>query len=105
MSGQPFESAVPRLCNGVIYLRSAVTDAVYAVDGETGKVLWSNALADQRIDQAPGWVDDVLVAGTEDGTLYTLDPNTGHILREEHFHGGFMPGVPFADGNTIFFGP
>jgi len=43
---QPFESALPRLCNEVVYLRRAVTDAVYAVDAGTGKLLWSNALAD-----------------------------------------------------------
>jgi outer membrane protein assembly factor BamB len=45
VSGQPFESAVPRLCNEVVYLRSAVTDAVYAVDAGTGELLWSNTLA------------------------------------------------------------
>jgi outer membrane protein assembly factor BamB len=104
VGGQPFESGVPLLRKGIIYLGSAVSDAVYAVDAGTGKLLWSNALAHQRIDQAPVWVDGVLLVGTEDGMLYALDPNTGHVLREQHFHGGFMPGVPFVDGNTIFFG-
>ena len=104
-SGPLYESGVPLLENGIIYTGTSVSDAVYAVRANTGQVLWSNSLNGKGVAQAPVLVDHRLLVGDAGGTVFVLNPTSGHVLHSVHFPGGrFMPGVPFVDGNTIFFG-
>jgi outer membrane protein assembly factor BamB len=66
-------------------------------------VEWSNPLNHERIAQAPVLADGWLFVGDDAGTMFTLNPNTGQLVHQIHFPGGgFMPGVPFVDGQTIF---
>ena len=103
-AGPQFESGVPLLIDGTIYVGSSISKAVYAVDAKTGHILWTNGLNHQRIAQAPVLVEGQLLVGDDAGTLFAIDPHTGKVLRSMHFPGGsFMPGVPFVDGRTIFF--
>lgn len=102
-SGPQFESGVPLLSGNTIYVDSSISDAVYALNATTGHVEWSNSLNHQRIAQAPVLADGWLLVGDDAGTLFALNPGTGQIVHQTHFPGGgFMPGVPFGDGQTLF---
>ena len=102
--GALYETGVPLLHHGVVYAGSSVSDAVYALNAVNGSVLWWNQLNHKAIAQAPVLIDHRLLVGDGAGTLFVLNPQNGDVLYSMQFGGGFMPGVPFVDGNTMFFG-
>ncbi len=102
-SGPLFESGVPLLTPSALYAGSSISNAVYAINPKTGNVLWSNPLAGQQIAQAPVIIGQRLLVGDNSGKLFVLNATNGKLLKTIQFPGGgFMPGVPFVVGNTIF---
>jgi quinoprotein glucose dehydrogenase len=78
--GKPGSECTPVVINGIMYFTSP--DAVYAVEPETGKLIWkfaANAVARRGLAYWPGQgsAHPRVYAGVENGKLVALDAATG----------------------------
>jgi hypothetical protein len=77
---------------------------VYALDGDTGAVLWSTP-AGASVTDAPALADDVLYVPTAAGELVALDAATGTVLwRGATGSGAAITAQPASAGGVVFTG-
>jgi quinohemoprotein ethanol dehydrogenase len=92
LPGEQILEATPLAVNGVLYFTGHLS-MVYAVDGVSGKLLWSydpqvwkqypEKLKDLfAINRGVAYADGRVFAGTHDGRLISLDAKTGKLLWE-----------------------
>lgn len=64
-----------------VYFGSSADDAVYALDGVTGEIVWTFR-TDAPVRLAPAAADGRVYAGSDDGCVYCLDAATGGLVWE-----------------------
>jgi len=94
-------SPAARLDAGTLYVAS-FDRHVYAVDADTGRVLWRRATRGPLL-RAPVVTNDLVLvaAGSGDGSLYALDRATGAELWH-HRTGGAIVGEPALAGSRVW---
>ena len=82
-------STTPLVAGGKVY---AGTDSgsFYALDTETGELVWSLETGDWMMS-SPMVVDEVLYAESSDGNLRALDSATGEVVWS--FQKGYFSGI------------
>ena len=76
-----------------------VTGRVYALDAETGAVRWDHALNDPSPFSPPLLTDEHVLVPTNSGTLYAVDPRSGHLVLRVDAGGSFLRGL--ADAGDV----
>ncbi|MBG86689.1 MAG: hypothetical protein CMO80_07290 [Verrucomicrobiales bacterium] len=62
-----------------VYFGSSTEDAIYCLDGKTGKVVWVY-ITEGPVRLAPTCVDGRVYAGSDDGHVYSLDGANGKLI-------------------------
>jgi len=97
------EAAIPLLSDGLLYLGSALTPWMHALDVESGMLVW-----EKRIRGAvKGGVVDVngiVYFGDLGGYLWALNAKTGRVVGDKYMHTAFNVGSPIVDGHTLIIG-
>ena len=111
-TGTNYEESAVVYVDGIAYIGSCSThgeghDALFAVDTNTGEILWSNPIG-------PGYVGpvidgDVIYIGTSshgyDPTneyIYAIDRFTGEELWQRKIYGGIAESIQFDEQNLYF---
>jgi polyvinyl alcohol dehydrogenase (cytochrome) len=75
---------------------------VIALDLATGRTLWKfdrvNGVAVAPINGGPAVVDNKVIFGASDGTIYMLDQATGHLIWSDATRDATHASVAVADG-------
>ncbi len=94
----------PTVRDDTVYVGSDDTH-VYALDIETGTVLWQSQSLGGHHSQilcSPAVVDDTVVVGTGDRAVVALDAETGtHVGREDCTSVPLAPSSPFRPTRTV----
>ena len=90
---------VPAMDDGVLYVG---TDKLYAVEGETGELIWTRQLGGM-VETQPIVVDDKVVVGCDDGYVYAVDKNTGDEVWSCRI-GDVPRGVPWGGDGIVYVG-
>jgi outer membrane protein assembly factor BamB len=106
-----FATGGPIICSpaigddGTVYFGSA-DHKVYALEGTTGKERWEYA-TDGAVDWSPELADNMLVIGSNDGVMYSLEADTGAQCWSLPLLSPFSRAHPTSgtDGNLYFGGP
>jgi outer membrane protein assembly factor BamB len=97
------EAAIPMLAGGTLYLGSAITPWMHAIDSETGMLVWESqthgAVKGGMVD-----VDGTIYFGDLGGYLWALDAKTGHVIGDKQMHTPFNVGSPIVVGQTLIIG-
>jgi len=78
-----------------------VTGRVYAIDAETGALLWDHALNDPSQFSPPLLTDDHVLVPTDSGTLYAVDRESGHLVWRIDGGGTFLRGLSDAGDELV----
>ena len=74
---------------------------VHAVDGETGRTLWTTAVGRQEWPTTPAAVSEDYVAVSNGTTLFVLDARNGQITWERPIGGAPSTGAAIVDTNVF----
>jgi outer membrane protein assembly factor BamB len=69
----------PVYAHGRVYVASSDQLTVYALDGDSGKLLWKY-MASGTIDSSPTIYNGMLVFGSGDGQVHCVDASTGELV-------------------------
>jgi len=72
------------------------TGRVYGLDAETGEMRWDHALNDRSPLTPALLTEDHLLVPTNSGELYSLDPQTGHLVFRVDAGASFLRGLADA---------
>lgn len=98
------KDAVPTVVDGVIYTGSPVTHHEYALDADSGKLLWERAMP-ASMKAAPTVIGKAVVQPLSNGDLVTLDKESGKITHTyNRKEGGYGPQNGVVIGQTLFIG-
>jgi outer membrane protein assembly factor BamB len=100
-SPQGISSMAPVSADDMVFVVD-VTGRVYGLDAETGAVRWDQALNDASSLTPPVLTAEHLLVPTNSGTLYAVDPATGHLLFRIDSGGSFLRGL--AGGGDVLIG-
>jgi outer membrane protein assembly factor BamB len=100
-SPQGISSVAPLSADGMVFAVD-VTGRVYGLDAETGAEVWDQALNDPSPLTPPVLAGDHLLVPTSSGTLYAVDPATGHLVFRIDSGGSFLRGL--AGGGDVLVG-
>lgn len=103
-----FATGGPIICSpaigsdGTVYFGSG-NQKVYAVNGATGKERWEY-LTQAAVDWSPALADDMVVIGSNDGVMYSLEADTGQSCWSLDFLSPLSRSHPSfgTDGNLYF---
>ncbi len=70
---------------------------VYALNGETGDVVWNKQDTDGAVYSSPTVEDDVLYIGTNEGTLYALHTSDGSVKWSYNHDKSIQSGIILKD--------
>lgn len=97
------EAAIPLLADGLLYLGSAITPWMHALDPGSGMLVWESptrgSVKGGLVD-----VDGVIYFGDFGGYLWALDAKTGRVLGDKLMHTAFNVGSPIVVGRTLVIG-
>ena len=97
------EAAIPLLNNDRLYLGSAITPWMHALDASSGMLVWETpthgVVKGGAVD-----VDDVIYFGDLGGYLWALNAKTGRVLGSKFMHTAFNVGSPIVVGKTLIIG-
>lgn len=90
LPGEASLEATPLEVDGVLYFTGSYS-SIYAVDGKTGKLLWTydpqecchNPIKGRYtmpVNRGPAYADGRVFAGTDDGRLIAVDAKTGKMI-------------------------
>jgi outer membrane protein assembly factor BamB len=100
----PQNPAAPAIVGNVIYY--ACRDRLYALDAETGRLLWRYP-ADQPLDAqfrtTPAVAEGIVYVGATDGNLYALSASTGKYLWAFRAQGAILSPPTVVD-DVVYFG-
>ena len=85
----PNQGAIPLVIDGIIY-SSTAANRVFAIDGQTGKLIWWYRPSDTAVfrnfgitaNRGLAWCDNKIFALTLDMRLFSLDPKTGTLIKQ-----------------------
>jgi outer membrane protein assembly factor BamB len=79
---------------------------VYALDGDTGAVVWTTPVGHGSIDQSPALARGVLYFGTGDGTTVAVDSADGSVQWSGTPPAGAQPATtqPVVAGDVVYVG-
>lgn len=99
-SGQDplYATLVPALANGVLYTADS-EGQVYAIDGESGKVLWEAEL-DRPLSGGVGVGGGLVLVGDLRGRLFALDAGTGEQRWRTHVNSEILS-APAANDQVV----
>ena len=86
----------PAVANGIVYIGFSDHN-LYALDAETGKLLWTYATGG-RVDSSPAVADGVVYVGSDDHYLYAVNASTGMLLWKYATGGAVRPSPAIANG-------
>ncbi len=97
------EAAIPLLADGLLYLGSAITPWMHALDPASGMLAWE---APTKGSVKGGVVDvgGVVYFGDFGGYLWALDAKTGHVVGDKLMKTPFNVGSPIVVGKTLVIG-
>ena len=94
----------PTVADGVVYAGS-YENQVYALDAETGELLWQFEVPGDWYSPPPIVGNGVVVVGAaSQDTLYVLDGSTGELLWSTEWRGGGSVNTPAVSGSTLYVG-
>lgn len=97
------EAAIPMLAGGMLYLGSAISPWMHAIEPATGMLLWETqtrgAVKGGIVD-----VDGTIYFGDLGGYLWALDAKTGRVIGDKQMHTPFNVGSPIVVGQTLIIG-
>ena len=70
----------PVIVNGKVFVAAVDAHTLYALDSDSGKVLWKYT-AGGRIDSSPTAYQGAILFGSADGWVYCLDADSGRPLE------------------------
>lgn len=111
------EASSPTVCDGVLYVEagrngdtSYPEGALYALDAETGRLLWKVATGNQG-DSTPAVAHGLVYFAVEDDSLHALDARSGTPHWTFRLSGSrrdgarkYVHGSATVSGDTVFFG-
>jgi outer membrane protein assembly factor BamB len=100
-SPQGISSVAPLSADGMVFAVD-VTGRVYGLDAENGAEVWDQALNDPSPLTPPVLAGDHLLVPTNSGTLYAVDPATGHLVFRIDSSGPFLRGL--SGGGDVLVG-
>ena len=97
------EAAIPLLSDGLLYLGSALSPWMHALDADSGMLVWEKrvrgAVKGGAVD-----VNGIVYFGDLGGYLWALNAKTGHVVGDKYMHTAFNVGSPIVDGKTLIIG-
>ncbi|HVR46199.1 MAG TPA: PQQ-binding-like beta-propeller repeat protein [Candidatus Binatia bacterium] len=97
------EAAIPLLADGLLYLGSAITPWMHALDPASGMLVWE-APTKGSVKGGAVDVDGVVYFGDFGGYLWALDAKTGHVVGDKLMKTPFNVGSPIVVGKTLVIG-
>lgn len=97
------EAAIPLLADGLLYLGSAITPWMHALDPASGMLVWESPTRGS-VKGGVVDVDGVLYFGDLGGYLWALDAKTGRVVGDKLMHTPFNVGSPIVVGGTLVIG-
>ena len=97
------EAAIPLLSGGLLYLGSALTPRMHALDAKSGKLVWESTTRG-AVRGGLVAVGDAIYFGDLGGYLWALDARTGHVIGDKLMHTPFNVGSPIVVGETLVIG-
>lgn len=95
------EVSAPVIHHNIVYIGSPITDSEYAVDAQSGTVLW-HFHASGPISESAAVTPHHLYVGDGNGFLYVLNPRDGKEDGSRYFAGAFAADFPLVLGNTLY---
>lgn len=93
--------SAPAIANGILYAGNQ-DGHVYAIDTQTGAVLW-DSLSDSDAWSSPSIADGRVYIGNKSGSFYGLDAQTGAIVWRFQTEDSAMS-APIVAGGVVYFG-
>lgn len=97
------EAAIPLLSGNRLYVGSALTPWMHALDTASGMLVWETptrgAVKGGIVD-----VDGIVYFGDLGGYLWALDAKTGRVVGDKLMHTAFNVGSPIVVGTTLIIG-
>ena len=97
------QSAIPLFDDGAVFLGSALTPYMHALDANTGKLLWRTKVRGP-VKNGPVAVQGVVYFGDLGGNLWALDEKTGKVIGVKHYNTKFNVGSGIVVGKTFIIG-
>ncbi len=97
------EAAIPLLADGLLYLGSAISPWMHALDAASGTLVWEMPTRGV-VKGGIVVVDGVVYFGDLGGYLWALDARSGHVVGDKFMHTSFNVGSPIVDGKTLIIG-
>ncbi len=97
------EAAIPLLAGGMLYLGSALTPWMHALDAKSGMLAWETA-THGPVKSGAVAVDGTLYFGDLGGYLWALDAKDGRVIGDKLMHTPFNVGSPIVVGKTLVIG-
>ncbi len=97
------EAAIPLLADGLLYLGSAISPWMHALDAASGTLVWempTRGAVKGGIVEVGGTV----YFGDLGGYLWALDAKTGRVIGDKNMHTPFNVGSPIVYGKTLIIG-
>ncbi len=88
--------------DGTVYVGSGANNSMVALDGKTGKILWTASTSGAVTGSAVVQQDGSVCFGSEDGVLYCVDGATG-TLKWSVTTGGSITGSPTVDSSGVLY--
>jgi outer membrane protein assembly factor BamB len=95
------EVGAPTVIGRTVYLGSAITHRLYALDAATGKVRWAFPAAGP-ISASPVVAGGRVYVGDGAGLLYALDARTGRLVDSLDLGGPMAADFPILVGETLY---
>ncbi len=95
------EVSAPVVAHGRVYVGSPITKSEYAVNPQTGRILWHfKALG--PVSESAAVTHHSLYVGDGTGFLYALDPRTGRERGSLYVGGVLAADYPLVVGDTLY---
>lgn len=103
-SPAPQNFAAPAIVGNTVYY--ACRDRLYALDAETGRVIWrypTDQPLNAQFRSTPAVADGIVYVGATDGNLYALSATSGNLLWSFRTQGAVLS-PPTVAGDVVYFG-
>ncbi len=95
------EVSAPVAVGTTLYVGSPITNAEYALNALSGKVLWTFDAAGP-VSESPAVVNNILYFGDGTGMFYAIDASNGKEIASKALTGSFAADYPVVVGQTIY---
>ncbi len=96
-------ASIPLIYRGMLYVGSAISRTVFALDTRTGKIRWK-LRADGKVKGGKVAVGGVVYFGDTAGTLWAVNAASGKVLGRKRIADSFNIGSPIIVGRTLIIG-